>query len=150
MIQLNKKLMLNRLRNNAHPRCIICNSPSMKGPNLKFQLADDGSISADFYCNDAFEGYPGILHGGIISSILDGAMCNCLFAQGKTGVTAEMKTRFRHPVATCKETTVFAKITGSIHPLYILEAKIIQDGKIKVTVQGKFYDKPELQNLLKG
>jgi hypothetical protein len=33
-------------------------------------------------------------------------------------------------------------------PLYLLEAEIIQDGEIKATAKGKFYDQPDLVHVL--
>ena len=85
-----------------------------------------------------------MMHGGVMSSILDGAMGNCMFARGQAAVTAGMTTRFRHPVVTGREATVSARITRVSHPLYLLEAKIIQDGKVKATANGKYYDQPKL------
>lgn len=142
MTKKNKKL--NNIRAQAHPKCIICSLTNANGLHLKFDVADNGGVKADFQCNEVFEGYPGILHGGIISSILDGAMCNCMFARGKAAVTAEMTTKFRHPVVTCRNATVSARITRFLSPLYLLDAEIIQDGEVKVTVKGKFYDQPDL------
>ena len=136
------------IRNRVHPKCIVCSSENAKGLHLHFDIADNGDVNAVFQCNEAFEGYFGILHGGVISSILDGAMCNCMFARGQAAVTVEMITRFRHPVVTGKEATVSARIIRTSHLLYLLEAEIIQDGKIKVTAKGKFYDQPELINVL--
>ena len=107
-------------------------------------VADDSSVTATFQCDEVFEGYPGILHGGIISSILDGAMGYCMFARGQAAVTVEMAIRFRHPVKTGHEATVLAQITRSSHLLYILEAQIIQNGEIKATAKSKFYDQPGL------
>jgi len=114
---------------------------------LEFDIADDGSVTAAFQCDEAFEGYPGMLHGGVISSILDGAMGNCMFACGQATVTVEMTTRFRHPVATGQDATVSARITRFSHPMYFLEAEIVQDGKLKATAKGKYYDQPKLINM---
>ncbi|GAG90893.1 unnamed protein product, partial [marine sediment metagenome] len=119
-----------------------------KGLHLKFDVADDGSVTATFQCDEAFEGYPGVLHGGVISSILDGAMGNCMFAHGRATVTVEITTRFRHPVTTNHEATVSARVTRSSHPLYLLEAEIVQDGKVKATAKGKYYDQPELVDIM--
>ena len=132
------------IRNRVHPKCVVCSSANTKGLHLHFDVADDGSVKADFQCDEAFEGYPGVLHGGVISSILDGAMGNCMFACGQAAVTVEMTTRFRHPVTTCNQATVSARIIGASHSLYLLEAEIAQDGEIKATAKGKFYDKPDL------
>lgn len=131
--------------NQVHPECVACSVANDKGFHLKFEVADDGSVMASFQCTKALEGYPGILHGGVISTILDGAMGHCMFARGQTTVTVEMTTRFRHPVKTGREATVQARITRSSHPLYLLEAEIIQGGEVMVTAKSKFYDQPELQ-----
>ena len=44
--------------------------------------------------------------------------------------------------------TVSARIIRTSHPLYLLEAEIIQDGEIKATAKGKFYDQPDLVDVL--
>ena len=134
------------IRNCVHPRCVVCSSANARGLYVKFDVADDGSVEATFQCDESFEGYPGILHGGVISSILDGAMGNCMFARGQATVTVEMTTKFRHLIVTGREATVSAKITRVSHPLYLLEAEIIQDGKVKATANGKYYDQPKLIN----
>jgi len=136
------------IRNRVHPKCVVCSFANAKGLHLEFDVTDDGSVKADFQCDEAFEGYPGVLHGGVISSILDGAMGNCIFACGQTAVTVEMTTRFRHPVTTCSKATVSARIIRTSHPLYLLEAEIAQDGEIKATAKGKFYDQPDLVDVL--
>ena len=130
----------------VHPKCIVRSSENLSGLGLHFEANDDGSVKATFQCDESFEGYPGILHGGVISSILDGAMGNCMFACGRATVTVEMTTRFRHPVVTGREATVSARITRVSHPLYLLEAEIVQDGKVKATANGKYYDQPKLIN----
>ena len=134
------------IRNRVHPKCVVCSFANAKGLHLKCDVADDGSIKADFQCDESFEGYPGMMHGGVISSILDGAMGNCMFARGQTTVTIEMATRFRRPVVTGREATVSARITRVSHPLYLLEAEIIQEGKVKATAKGKYYDQPKLSD----
>ena len=132
------------IRNRVHPKCVVCSFVNGNGLHLEFDVADEGSVTATFQCDEVFEGYPGILHGGVIASILDGAMGNCMFARGLATVTVEMTTRFRHPVAIGMEAVVSARIVRTSHPLYLLEAEIIQDGEIKATAKGKFYDQPKL------
>jgi len=113
---------------------------------LKFNLCENGSVATGFQLDESLEGYPGIPHGGVISLIFDGAMGNCLFAQGCTPVTAELNIRFRHPIVMHKSTTVSARIVRSSNSLYVLEAEIIQNGQIKATAEGKFVDHPDLAN----
>ena len=128
----------------VHPDCVVCSLTNQKGLHLEFNVCEDGGVKSTFECNKPLEGYPGILHGGVISTILDGAMGHCMFARGQAAVTVEMTTRFRCPVITGHDATVLARITRSSHPLYLLEAQIVQDGEIKATAKSKFYDQPEL------
>jgi len=132
------------IRNQVHPKCIVCGFANEQGLHLEFETANDGSVTATFRCDETLEGYPGILHGGVISSVLDGAMANCMFARGQATVTVELTAKFRHPVVTGQEAVVSARIRRDSHPLYLLEAEIIQDGQVKATAKGKYYDQPQL------
>jgi acyl-coenzyme A thioesterase PaaI-like protein len=49
---------------------------------MNYDVDGDSVVRATFECDHTFEGYPGMVHGGVISSILDGAMGNCMFAHG--------------------------------------------------------------------
>ncbi|RPI62864.1 MAG: PaaI family thioesterase, partial [Planctomycetaceae bacterium] len=87
-----------------------------------------------------YEGYEDVLHGGVISSLLDGAMTNCLFAHGIVAVTAELVVRFRHPVAIDVPVSVIGRIVSSSPPLHITEAKVIQDGVVMAVAKAKFME----------
>jgi len=139
-----EKNMIANISSRVHPNCIVCSPANTKGLKLRFASGSDGSTTATFACHEALEGYLGVMHGGVISSILDGAMTHCMFARGKTAVTAEMSTRFRHPILVRQSATVSARIKRSSHPLYLLEAKIVQAGQVKATAIGKFLDQPDL------
>lgn len=39
-----------------------------------------GGVSTVFRGDALLEGYPGLVHGGIICALVDGAMTNCLFS----------------------------------------------------------------------
>ncbi len=129
---------MEELRSRAHPECVVCSSRNVSGLRLKFVPRADGSLQAEFDCPDYLQGYPDVLHGGMISSLLDGAMTNCLFALGCEGVTAELAVRFRHPVATGRRATVRAWVHQSMAPLYVLKSELIQDQQVKATATGKF------------
>jgi len=129
----------------AHPNCIVCSPLHRCGLRLEFVLSDDGSVQANFDCARAFEGYPELLHGGIISSLLDGAMTNCLFAHGHQGVTGELKVRFRHPVVTDRVAIVRAWIDRSLPPFHVLQAELIQDEWVKAKATGKFVERSHFE-----
>lgn len=136
--------VLEQTRHKAHPQCVVCSRAGECGLGLCFSLRDDGGVEAHFACKEKFQGYEGILHGGVTSSLLDGAMTNCLFAHGIAAVTAEMTIRFRHPIVLEIPSVVRAHITNSQTPLHIVEAQVIQAGQVKAKATGKFMEKPAL------
>jgi acyl-coenzyme A thioesterase PaaI-like protein len=97
-------------------------------------------IEASFDCRADLQGYDGVLHGGVVCMLLDGAMTNCLFAQGRSAVTAEMQVRFRHPVQIHRRAVVRAWIESSIGVFQVLQAEIRQDDRVMATATGKFFD----------
>ncbi len=131
------------LRKEAHPNCVVCDPKNESGLRLEFLTLDDGSVQTHFKCDAIYEGFPGMLHGGVITSLLDGAMTNCLFAHGRTGITGELKVRFRHPVATGRRSLVRAWIEESSPPYHVLKAELIQDQQVKARATGKFLEQPD-------
>ena len=91
----------------------------------------------------SLQGYPRIMHGGIVSLLLDAAMTHCLFSQGATGVTARMEIKFRHPVSVDRAVHVRARLVRSSPPTHQLRAEIRQGDQIKATATGLFVDRPE-------
>ena len=142
------QISLTNIRNVVLPNCVVCSSTNKKGLHLESVLADEGSIISTFQCDEAFEGYPGVLHGGVVSSILDRSMGNCVFALGQAAVTVEMTTRFRHLIAVDQEATVSARITQSSYSMHLMGAEIFQAGQVKATAKAKFLSQSELPDLL--
>jgi acyl-CoA thioesterase FadM len=129
------------LRARLHPHCVVCSPNHPQGLCLCFVAGADDAVVADFELSEAVEGYVGWSHGGITSAILDGAMTNWLFAHGLSGITAELKVLFRHPIILGKPAKVTAHLTSASHPLYELQARIVQDGQLKALATGIFMHK---------
>jgi uncharacterized protein (TIGR00369 family) len=132
------------LRAALHPNCVICSPDKVRGLALQFALGVDDTVVAEFELDQTVEGYVGWPHGGITTSILDGAMTNWLFAHGLTCVTAELKVRFRHPVLLGQPARVTASLETATHPLYVLEAHIVQNSQLKTRATGRFMYAKEL------
>ena len=135
---------LHRLRACTHPNCVVCGTANGRGLRLDFHRSDSGCVQATFDCNKAYEGYADVLHGGVVSALLDGAMTNCLFAHDHPGVTAELTVRFRHPVAIGAVATIRAWIVERVPPLYVLKAELLQNGRLMAEAQGKFMEQAGL------
>jgi acyl-coenzyme A thioesterase PaaI-like protein len=51
--------------------CFICGLENPVGLKLKIYEVEPGVIETTFTAPDHFQGYPGVLHGGIVATILD-------------------------------------------------------------------------------
>jgi len=125
----------------AHPFCMVCGQSNPFGLGVKFVCEEDGSVATTFLGHPALEGFQGFLHGGMIASLLDGAMTNCLFAHGCVALTGEIKIRYREPVQIGEEMSVRARIKHSLPPLHLLTAELKQGNRVKATATAKFMER---------
>ena len=80
-------------------RCFGCGPLSDIGLKMRFEIDPaDRSVESRIAVGPAFVGWRGIVHGGIVSLILDEAMGYAATAQGILGMTGELKVRFRKSV----------------------------------------------------
>ncbi len=78
--------------------CFGCSQKNPLGLKLKFMESED-YLHAVWHPGEFYQGYPNVLHGGIISALLDelGAWCISVKA-GTAGVTTEITIRYLAPV----------------------------------------------------
>ena len=84
----------------AYRRCFGCGSENPIGLRLRFE-AVDGGVVARFRPRPEYQGWDGMLHGGILLTMLDETLAYAaLFAAGPA-VTAELRARLRKPSLRC-------------------------------------------------
>ena len=132
------------LRDAHHARCVVCGDGNKAGLKLSFQVSSNGSVEGKVPCRRLFQGYDGLLHGGVISAILDSAMTNCLFAHDIVAVTGELTVRFMHPVVLTREAVVRACIKEAMPPLYCMEAQLTQNGRAVARASAKFVNADQI------
>ena len=76
--------------------CFACGSQNPFGLKLSFEEKDDTYIS-HFTGQPQHQGYDGIMHGGIVSTLLDEIMARYLYAKGMNAVTARLEVRYVKP-----------------------------------------------------
>ena len=124
----------------AHPGCVVCGGANARGLRLRYAPGDGKGVEAILDCDASLEGYGGRLHGGVIAAALDGAMTHCLFAHGRTAVTAELVVKYKHPVAIGRPARVRAWLERDLGPLYLLQAELVQDDVVKAAASAKFLE----------
>ena len=76
--------------------CFACGRLNPCGLKLTFEEIDDTYIT-HFTGAPEHQGYDGIMHGGIVSTLLDEIMARYIYAKGVTAVTARLEVRYLKP-----------------------------------------------------
>ncbi len=124
----------------SHRFCTVCGDENPSSLKLKFTSEKDGSIQAEFDCALKFQGYEGILHGGVICSLLDCAMTNCLFLRNVSAYTAELTVRFLSPIPIGSKLLIKASFKDMVHGIYRLTGEISSEGKTLARAESKFIE----------
>lgn len=121
--------------------CFGCSIHNPIGLKLRIKLEGD-RCQARFTPGTQHQGWVGYMHGGLISTILDEMMGNCLLQKGKPAVTAEMKVRFIKPIPIDKELTTTAWMVSERSKIVEMAAEIILfDGTKAASATAKFFKK---------
>lgn len=92
-------------------RCFACGPLNPIG--LKLQFAEkDGEYITRFTPSQEHQGFVGITHGGIISTVLDEVMARYVYVKGYRAVTAEISIKLRKPAPTGEELIVTGRINS--------------------------------------
>lgn len=108
----------------SHRECLLCGSNNPASLGLRFEPTQANCVATSFKPSRLQQGYCGILHGGVIASLLDSAMTHCLFQQNIEAVTADLRVRYHQPSpCTGKETyTLGARLVEQKRKIFKLEA----------------------------
>ena len=77
--------------------CFVCGVENRLGLHIRFYNTGPGEVSADVTLSDSYQGYPGIVHGGIIASMLDEVASRTVFNAARVLVTVSLEVRYRKP-----------------------------------------------------
>lgn len=118
--------MVEEERRRAASGCFGCGDLNPRGLKLAFRL-EDGAAVAEFDPDPHHRGYPGLMHGGLVATLLDEAMGWAAYGQGGWTMTARMQVRFRRPVPLTGRLRVAARVTKQRHRLVEARAELRDD-----------------------
>ncbi len=105
--------------------CWICGEKNPGGLQLKFDLNKTAkTLQTSFIPTETYQGYDGIVHGGILSALLDEAMAKLAFELGYNAVTAMLNVRFKSLAKVKEKLTIRGKITHANRRLVLAKATI--------------------------
>ncbi|MFZ2961512.1 MAG: hotdog domain-containing protein [Candidatus Ozemobacteraceae bacterium] len=119
--------------------CFVCGMRNPGGLGLKFQFSEGPTCTTTWISSAKYQGYAGIVHGGILSTILDEVMAQALISSGNRVVTAEMKVFFRHPAPVGIPLVITGKRTGGRRRLHLTSGEIrSHDGTLLAEAEGRY------------
>jgi acyl-coenzyme A thioesterase PaaI-like protein len=91
--------------------CFVCGRDNPVGLHLSFYETAPGEVSVDFIPPDHYQGYPGVLHGGIVASILDETAGRALMGPfpPRFMFTAKLEIKYRKNVPIGKPLKIIGK-----------------------------------------
>ncbi len=127
-------------------KCFVCGLKNIYGIQASFYETENNELIAVFKTGDLHQSYPGRLHGGIASAILDEAIGRAIMI-GKTeeiwGVTVELKLKYKKPLPTDEELRVVCRIVSENKRLFEGTGEILlKNGDVAVTAEGKYLKMP--------
>jgi uncharacterized protein (TIGR00369 family) len=123
-----------------HSTCFACNESHPTGLKLQFTQTAEGEIHSTLDMDETFQGYNGMIHGGIIATILDAAMTHCLMVKGIAALTAELKVRYRNPLPAGSRITVAAQLKKERSPLFELQATMTRGTQVIANATARFME----------
>ena len=106
-----------------YPGCFVCGDKNPIGLNVPFYVKED-EVVAEYTAERQFEGYKDILHGGILSSLLDEVMIRAVLALDIYCVTSEIKVKFRKMVKTGDKLSLKGRLVEDKGRILTAEGKI--------------------------
>jgi uncharacterized protein (TIGR00369 family) len=130
---------------NVSRMCMVCGRDNPWSLKARFYELESGELMGVFAPLEVHQSYPGRLHGGVVSAVLDetiGRAINLTDADA-FGVTVDLSVRFRKPVPLDREIRVVARLTKTSSRLFEGTGEIVlEDGTVAAEASGRYMKLP--------
>jgi len=126
--------------------CFVCGVENRTGLGLEFFENGDGRVVAEPCLPEAYQGYPGIVHGGIVASMLDEIAGRAAMIGDHTHfrLTAKLNIRYRRPVPVGETIRLIGWIVDDRGRLATARAEIrLADGALAAEAEAILADLPD-------
>lgn len=126
--------------------CFVCGVRNSSGLKASFYETEKGELIATFVPGIEHQSYPGRLHGGVASAILDETIGRAIMVGNEKaiwGLTLELNLAYKKPIPLGVELKVLARITEENSRFFHGTGEImLPGGEIAVTARGKYLKAP--------
>jgi uncharacterized protein (TIGR00369 family) len=120
--------------------CFACGYLNEHGLHADITTNDDNTSYCKITVPSRFQGWKGMVHGGIISTLLDEISIYACRKISLRGVTAEIDVKFRKPVPIDTELELKAKVTEIRRKMVSVQAELLVDGVVHATADTKVFN----------
>jgi acyl-coenzyme A thioesterase PaaI-like protein len=122
--------------------CFGCGAQNPHGLKLDFRIEDKRAV-AEFQPRAEHQGYPGLVHGGLIATALDEAMGWAMYTLGVWAVTGRMEVKYRRPLPLDAKATVSGEIVRDRGRWLEVRGEVRSGGKLVAESEGLFMRLPQ-------
>lgn len=117
--------------------CFACGMKNAEGLRIDWKI-EGKTTHADFTPSKKHQGFVGMVHGGILATLLDEAMARLAWKIHGRAVAAELTVRYLRPARIGERLSIFGEILDDKRRLIQTRARIERkDGTILATATGK-------------
>lgn len=109
------------------PNCFVCGSENPEGLHVPFVRRPEGGCRAEYHARSTHVGWPEIIHGGLLFTLMDEAVAWASIYAGRQAVTGKAEARFRAPGRVGKRLIVLGWITTASRRGLKAHAEIRED-----------------------
>lgn len=110
------------------PTCYVCGTENQAGLHVTFTRAADGGSRAEYVARQEHVGWPEIIHGGLLFTLMDEAVAWAAMYAGLHAVTGKAEARFRLPARVGMRLVIAARVTQSSRRVVRVHSEIREGG----------------------
>ena len=82
--------------------CFVCGRKNPKGLYMHFYDNGQDEVCSEYTVSEEYQGYPGVVHGGVLASMLDEVVCRVAMIADHHHfmMSVKLEVKYRHPVPT--------------------------------------------------
>ncbi|HXO66839.1 MAG TPA: PaaI family thioesterase [Candidatus Dormibacteraeota bacterium] len=123
--------------------CFVCGGKNPGGLGLVYRQEGD-AIVTEFTGRAEHQGFPGVVHGGLLSTILDETMGRTALFTRTWTMTGRLEVRFRNPAPVGVRMTCRARLTRGRRSAFESQGAItLDDGTVLAEGRGLFIRVPD-------